>query len=111
MEEAFANKETALGARTGWRGACANIRIKRPIPKIRKKQTPYVFFDSDFPERAPLCTINHDPIRGGCLADSLISRLFERCASAAEAENSVENRRRFLTLFFCDTPKNTLFRL
>ncbi|MDR1219001.1 MAG: LacI family transcriptional regulator [Treponema sp.] len=83
MEEVFARMETALAKEPDGVILAPNIRIKRLVPKIREKQTPYIFFDSDFPELSPLCTISQDPIRGGYLAGRLM-KLFERSAFAAE---------------------------
>ncbi|MDR2663845.1 MAG: LacI family DNA-binding transcriptional regulator [Treponema sp.] len=48
------------------------VAIKRFIPLVRERGIPYVFFDSDFPEMEPLCTISQDPIRGGYLAGRLM---------------------------------------
>jgi LacI family transcriptional regulator len=48
------------------------ILIKQLLPRIQKRQIPYNFFDSDFPEMKPVCTISQDPIQGGYLAGRLL---------------------------------------
>lgn len=48
------------------------VLIKPLLLKVRGR-IPCVFFDSDFPEMKPLCTIRQDPIRGGYLAGRLMS--------------------------------------
>ncbi|MDR0374232.1 MAG: LacI family DNA-binding transcriptional regulator [Treponema sp.] len=82
-EEVSARMEVALAKEPDGVILAPNTQIKRMIPKIREKQTPYIFFDSDFPELTPLCTISQDPIRGGYLAGRLMS-LFRRSASRTE---------------------------
>jgi LacI family transcriptional regulator len=46
--------------------------IKSLLSEVREKQIPYIFFDSDFPEMTPLCTISQDPAKGGYLAGRLM---------------------------------------
>jgi LacI family transcriptional regulator len=48
------------------------VRMQQMIPWFREKEIPYVFFDSDFPEMKPVCTISQDPIQGGYLAGRLM---------------------------------------
>ncbi|MDR0708421.1 MAG: LacI family transcriptional regulator [Treponema sp.] len=92
MEEVFAKVEAALAKAPDGVILAPNIRIKRLIPKIREKQTPYIFFDSNFPELTPLCTISQDPIRGGYLAGRLMS-LFGRSASTSASASESGNQR------------------
>ncbi|MDR2193253.1 MAG: LacI family DNA-binding transcriptional regulator [Treponema sp.] len=82
MQEVFDKMEAALAKEADGMILAPNIRVNRLIPKIREKQIPYIFFDSDYPELTPLCTISQDPIRGGYLAGRLMS-LFARSADAA----------------------------
>jgi LacI family transcriptional regulator len=56
------------------------VAIKQFIPLVRERRIPYVFFDSDFPEMEPLCTISQDPIRGGYLAGRLMHLFAGRIA-------------------------------
>ncbi|MDR0784817.1 MAG: LacI family DNA-binding transcriptional regulator [Treponema sp.] len=89
MEEVLAKMETSMAKSPDGMIFAPNIRIKQLVPEIREKQIPYIFFDSDYPEMEPLCTISQDPIRGGYLAGRLMS-LFARSASAAERGKQLE---------------------
>jgi LacI family transcriptional regulator len=42
------------------------------IEKLREKETPFVFVDTDIPETKPLCVIGQNPYNGGYLAGRLL---------------------------------------